>query len=320
VTSLKDRQRAAARARLEREMAERQQAAAQRRRRGYGITSAVAAVVVVVVAVVLVVSLTGGGKKSSPSAAASAGATAAACGWTPDPDPSASPAAPANPNLKNVGTPPASGQPRSGTQDLTLNTNLGTMVIQMDLTHAPCTSASFAYLASQKFFNGASCHRLLNTGDTHLLQCGDPSGTGQGGPTYNFADENLPTDQRPAYPAGVVAMANTGQPGTNGSQFFIVFGDTDLPAQYTIWGKVTQGLDIATKVGAAGDDEAFAGAQADGSQGPGGGHPKTKLTFNTVTAGPVQSGPASAAPAGSAAPSASAGSSATPSVAPSAQS
>jgi peptidyl-prolyl cis-trans isomerase B (cyclophilin B) len=307
VTSLKDRQRAAARARLEREMAERQQAAAVRRRRGYAILSASLAVVVVVVAVVIVFAVTGGKKKPSPTAAASATAAAAACAWTPSPNPSASPAQPANPDLKNVGTPPTSGEPRSGTQNLTLNTNLGPIVIQMDLTHAPCTSASFAYLASKKFFDGSSCHRLLNTGDTHLLQCGDPSGTGQGGPTYNFADENLPTGQRPAYPAGVVAMANTGQPGTNGSQFFIVFGDTDLPASYTVWGKVTQGLDIASKVGAAGDDGAFASPGPDGSQGPGGGHPKTKLTFNTVTAGPVQGASASPAPAasGSTAPSSS---------------
>jgi peptidyl-prolyl cis-trans isomerase B (cyclophilin B) len=308
VTSLKDRQRAAARARLEREMAERQAAAAKRRRRGYAILSASLAVVVIVVAVVVVLSVTGGKKKPSPTAAASASATAAAaaCTWTPNPNPSASPAPPKNPNLKEVGTPPTSGEPRSGTRNLTLNTNLGTIVIQMDLTHAPCTSASFAYLASKKFFDGSSCHRLLNTGDTHLLQCGDPSGTGQGGPTYNFADENLPTDQRPAYPAGVVAMANTGQPGSNGSQFFIVFGDTDLPAQYTIWGKVTQGLDIASKVGAAGDDEAFAGKQADGSQGPGGGHPKQKLTFKTVTVGAVENGSASPAPAVSGAASGSA--------------
>jgi peptidyl-prolyl cis-trans isomerase B (cyclophilin B) len=299
VTSLKDRQRAAARARLEREMAERQAAAAKRRKRGLSIFSAALAVVVVVV-VIVVVAATGGKKKSTPTAAASASAPAApaACSWVPNPNPSASPAAPANPNLKNVGLPPASGEPRSGTRNLTLNTNLGSMVIQMDLTHAPCTSASFAYLASKKFFDGSSCHRLLNTGDSHVLQCGDPSGTGNGGPSYNFADENLPTDQRPAYPAGVVAMANTGQPGTNGSQFFIVFGDTDLPAQYTIWGKVTQGLDIATKVAAAGDDEAFAQPGPDGSAGPGGGHPNTKLTFSTVTAGPVQAASASAAPAG----------------------
>jgi peptidyl-prolyl cis-trans isomerase B (cyclophilin B) len=175
-----------------------------------------------------------------------------------------------------------------------VNTNLGQITIQMNLAKAPCTSASFAYLASKKFFDGSSCHRLLNQGDSHVLQCGDPSGTGQGGPSYTFADENLPTDQRPAYVAGDVAMANSGA-NTNGSQFFIVFDDTDLPASYTLFGKVTQGLDIAKKVAEGGDDEAFASANPDGSAGAGGGHPKTKLTFTTVTAGPVQGG-ASTAP------------------------
>ena len=295
MTSLKDRQRAAARARLEREMAERAKAAQKRRQRGAIIGSAVA--VVLVIGIVVWIVAASGGKKAAPSAAASASATTSAaavgCQWVPNPDPSASPAAAANPNLKNVGTPPTTGIPTSGTQDLVLNTNLGQITIQMDLTKAPCTSASFAYLASKKFFDGSSCHRLLNQGDSHVLQCGDPSGTGQGGPSYNFADENLPTDQRPAYVAGDVAMANTGTPGSNGSQFFIVFDDTDLPAQYTLWGKVTQGLDVAKKVAQAGDDNAFA-KNPDGSAGPGGGHPKTKLTFTTVTAGPVRA--ASTAP------------------------
>jgi peptidyl-prolyl cis-trans isomerase B (cyclophilin B) len=295
MTSLKDRQRAAARARLEREMAERAKAAQKRRQRGAIIGSAVA--VVLVIGIVVWIAVAAGGKKPAPSAAASASEAASAvpvtCQWVPNPDPSASPAPAANPNLKNVGTPPTTGIPTSGTQDLVLNTNLGPITIQMDLAKAPCTSASFAYLAGKKFFDGSSCHRLLNTGDSHVLQCGDPSGTGQGGPTYNFADENLPTDQRPAYVAGEVAMANTGTPGSNGSQFFIVFDDTDLPAQYTVWGKVTQGLDIAKKVADGGDDSAFA-TNPDGSAGPGGGHPKTKLTFTTVTAGAVQN--ASAAP------------------------
>jgi peptidyl-prolyl cis-trans isomerase B (cyclophilin B) len=105
----------------------------------------------------------------------------------------------------------------------------------------------------------------------------------------------VPTDQRPAYPAGVVAMANSG-PNTNGSQFFIVFADTLLPADYTIFGNVVSGLDVAKDVGKAGDDGAFA-------QQAGGGHPKKKITFTTVTVGPVQ---ASAPPVASASASASA--------------
>jgi peptidyl-prolyl cis-trans isomerase B (cyclophilin B) len=174
---------------------------------------------------------------------------------------------------------------------MTINTNLGPIVVQLDLAKAPCAGASFTYLAGKHFFDNSSCHRLVNNSgadqqsgqpnDFHVLQCGDPTGTGQGGPKYKFDTEYVPTDQRPAYPAGVVAMANSGQPGTNGSQFFIVFGDTLLDPTYTIFGKVTKGLDIAQQVGAAGDDGAF-------SPNPGGGHPKKKLTFTTVTVGPVQ--------------------------------
>jgi peptidyl-prolyl cis-trans isomerase B (cyclophilin B) len=289
VTSLKDRQRAAARARLEREMADRAKVAQKRRQRSAIIGAAVA--VVVLAGIVILIVATSGGKKPSPSAANSASPSASAvpvsCQWVPNPDPSASPAPAPNPKLKNVGTPPTDNIADSGTQDMVINTNLGQITIQMDVAKAPCTAASFAYLASKKFFDGSSCHRLLNQGDSHLLQCGDPTGTGQGGPTYSFADENLPANDRPAYVEGSVAMANSGA-NTNGSQFFIVFGDTDLPASYTLFGKVTQGLDIAKKVGQGGDDEAFASPPADGSQAPGGGHPKTKLTFNTVTVGPVQ--------------------------------
>jgi peptidyl-prolyl cis-trans isomerase B (cyclophilin B) len=304
MTSLKDRQRAAARARLEREMAERAKTAHKRRQLG-AVIGAVVAVVVVIGIVVWIVAANSG-KKPAPTAAGSstpaASAAPVSCQWVPNPDPSASPAPAANPNLKNVGTPPTTGIATSGTQDLIVKTNLGQITIRMDLAKAPCTSASFAYLAGKKFFDGTSCHRLLNTGDSHVLQCGDPSGTGQGGPSYNFADENLPTDQRPTYVAGQVAMANTGTPGSNGSQFFIVFDDTDLPAQYTVFGKVTEGLDIAKQVAKAGDDNAFA-KNPDGSQGAGGGHPKTKLTFTTVTAGPVQGASATPSAAASLVPS-----------------
>ncbi len=281
-------------------MAERASTARRRRRRFAIIGSAVAAVAAVVL-VIWAVMATTAGKKSTPSANASASASTSAaptgCSWKPNPNPSASPAPAPNANIKNVGTPAASGEPRSGTRDMTIDSSLGKIVIQLDLTHAPCTSASYTYLAEKHFLDNTSCHRLVNSAGTnpqdgsatdfHVLQCGDPSGTGQGGPAYQFDDENLPTDQRPAYPAGSVAMANSG-PNTNGSQFFIVFGDTLLPASYTIFGHVTEGLDIAKQVGAAGDDGAFAQ-----SGGPGGGHPKKAITFKSVTVGPVQSGSAS---------------------------
>ena len=283
-------------------MAERAAAAAQRRRRGAIIGAAVAVVVVLGAVIWLVVGM-GGSKKSttakaSPGASTSAAAASGHCTWKPNPGPSAS--GPANPNLKNVGTPPLTDVPHAGTRDMMINTNLGPIVIRMDLAKAPCTAESFSYLASKGFFNGSSCHRLVNQSSTdqqgqpaefHVLQCGDPTGTGQGGPTYQFDNEYVPTDQRPAYPAGSVAMANSG-PNTNGSQFFIVYGDTLLSADYTLFGTVTKGLDVAQQVAAAGDDGAFA-------NDAGGGHPKKKITFNSVTVGPVQDASASASAAAS---------------------
>lgn len=276
-------------------MAERAATAARRRQRGAIIGAAAAAVVILGLVLWLVLASSGGkpqpAASGSTSPGASASASAAGCVWHPDPDPSASPATAPNPNLKDVGTPPTSGEPHSGTRDMTIETNLGQLVIQLDLAKAPCTAASFTYLAGKKFFDGSGCHRLVNkagadpqsgqASDFHVLQCGDPTGTGQGGPKYKFDTEYVPVDMRPAYPSGVVAMANSGQPGTNGSQFFIVFGDTLLDPGYTIFGKVTKGLDVAQKVGAGGDDGSF-------EPNPGGGRPKTKLTFTTVTVGPVQ--------------------------------
>ena len=93
-----------------------------------------------------------------------------------------------------------------------------------------------------------------------MLQCGDPTGSGSGGPGYTVPDENLPTETGVNYPAGTVAMANAG-PGTSGSQFFLVYQDTTLPANYTIWGKVTSGLDLVQKIASAG----VAGGSGDGA-------------------------------------------------------
>ena len=103
-----------------------------------------------------------------------------------------------------------------------------------------------------------------------MLQCGDPSGTGSGGPGYQFQDENL---TGATYPAGTIAMANAG-PGTNGSQFFICFKDSPLPASYTPWGKITSGMDVVTKIAAAGEDD---------SNGAGDGKPKQTVTIKSVT-------------------------------------
>ena len=133
--------------------------------------------------------------------------------------------------------------------EMTLNTNLGRIVIAMNPA-APITDASMASLANDGYFDGTSCHRLTTQG-IYVLQCGDPTGTGRGGPGYQIPDENLPQTEPNNYPAGTVAMANSG-PNTNGSQFFIVYADTSLPPAYTVWGEVTEGLGIVEQVAAAG--------------------------------------------------------------------
>ncbi|NJC66281.1 peptidylprolyl isomerase [Planosporangium flavigriseum] len=251
--------------------------AAQRRRRLQASIGAGAAVLVLIVGVVLIVTLTGNDKKRDNTAApaSSASATPTNCQWNP----SAKTGQPANPAAKDVGTPPATGEPRTGTQTMTITTNVGVVTAQIDTAKAPCTAASFTHLAGKKFFDNTPCHRLTTQG-IYVLQCGDPSGTGTGGPAYQFANENLPTDKRPAYPAGTIAMANSG-PDTNGSQFFIVYKDTELQPDYTVFGKVTQGLDVVQKVAEGGVDD---------TNGPGDGGPKTKVTIQSLTMGaPAQS-------------------------------
>ena len=137
----------------------------------------------------------------------------------------------------------------AGAASITFGTNCGDIVVALDAA-APKTVASEVFLAKSGFYEGTVCHRLTTQG-IFVLQCGDPKGDGTGGPGYTVPDENLPDGEGVTYPAGTVAMANAG-PGTSGSQFFIVYEDTVLPGDYTIWGSVTEGLDIVRDVAAAG--------------------------------------------------------------------
>lgn len=148
-----------------------------------------------------------------------------------------------------VVTPPTKLNPgRIGT--FTLVTNCGNIVIRTDGVKAPLTITALTILAKAGYFNATLCHRLTNSG-LYVLQCGDPTALGTGGPGFTFRDENLPKASTNNYPAGTVAMANSG-PSTNGSQFFLVFADTTLAPSYTIWGKITSGLDIVKGIAAAG--------------------------------------------------------------------
>ena len=136
---------------------------------------------------------------------------------------------------------------------ITLKTNCGEIQIAADGVNAPLTVISMTYLANKGYFDNSPCHRLTTQG-IFVLQCGDPAGDGTGGPGFSFADENLPTagaDGNYIYPRGTVAMANSG-PNTNGSQFFLVYKDSPLPPNYSVWGNITAGLDVLDNVASAG--------------------------------------------------------------------
>ncbi len=149
-----------------------------------------------------------------------------------------------------VDPPQADHVPSQGRATATVEMNAGTLTITLDRAAAPCTVQSFISLASQGYFNDTRCHRLVDTG-IFILQCGDPTATGTGGPGYTFADE---LTGKETYPKGTVAMANAG-PDTNGSQFFLVWADTPLPAKYTVFGQLdAQSLAVVQAIASQGVD------------------------------------------------------------------
>lgn len=215
----------------------------------------------------------------APTASASASATPSSAPVTDEtPTPSPSPAdsgqpaaAPAQPvaecappgSFRGPGpvfsaapTPPASPP---ADQRWTLATNCGVIVVELDPQAAPATVASLDFLSEQGYYDGTFCHRLTTEG-IFVLQCGDPTATGTGGPGYQLAEENLPAAGTANYPAGTVAMARAAEPGTTGSQFFLVYDDTTLNPDYTVVGRVTLGLETLQAIAAAGVE----GGGADG--------------------------------------------------------
>lgn len=146
--------------------------------------------------------------------------------------------------VKNI-TPPEVKPPFKN-RTFTFTTNCGDIVIQANGKGAPITVTALAALANGGFYNKTFCHRLT-TDEIYVLQCGDPTGTGRGGPNFTYRDENLPQAVEANYPAGTVAMANNGA-NTNGSQFFIVYEDTSMNPNYTIWGRVIKGLEIVKAI------------------------------------------------------------------------
>jgi len=152
--------------------------------------------------------------------------------------------------------------PKGAPADLVIGTDHGPITITLDTTKAPNNANSLAFLAGQGYFDDTSCHRLTTQG-IFVLQCGDRAGTGEGGPGYTTADENLPKAGDANYPKGTVAMAEPSG-GEAGSQFFLVYDDTTLPPDYTIVGEITKGLDVVENIAKAGVDMQQAGSPGDG--------------------------------------------------------
>jgi peptidyl-prolyl cis-trans isomerase B (cyclophilin B) len=283
VAGKQDRQRKLARERWERQQERRVERQRKIRQRG-AVGGSVAAVIAIAVGVYFLF-----GTSSKPSAAANpkptnssssspnpAGASIPAAtplATVPTGAPKTKPAShctytPSGTAARKVSAPPSTPDSSAKSQ-ATIVTNRGDVVIDLLNAWAPCTVNSFVHLAEQKFFDNTPCPRVTTSG-IYVLQCGDPTGTGSGGPGYKFGNENT---TGATYQAGTVAMANSGGADTNGSQFFIVFAHGSLAPSYTPFGIVVKGLDIVRKVAEAGDNN---------SNPAGGGAPKEKVTIESV--------------------------------------
>jgi peptidyl-prolyl cis-trans isomerase B (cyclophilin B) len=281
VASSKDRQRKLARAKLDRQEARRAVKERRNRRIRAGV-GAGAAVLLIAGGVAWL----GGAFDKAPETDPTANDI---CAWTPQ-------NAATTPELKDVGTPPAAGLPTSGTRQMKVVTNLGTITTALDLGTAPCASESMFYLASKKFFDNTDCHEITSFG---ALRCGDPSGTGRGGPLYTFYNEDVPTPPSPSpsassggakaaplYPKGTVAMISE-VPGNNGSQFLVFLKDYTPKDQalYPVIGKVTAGQDVLAKIAKV---PTVANAAGDKVK------PKDKILIQSLTVGGVVAGDAPA--------------------------
>jgi peptidyl-prolyl cis-trans isomerase B (cyclophilin B) len=293
-----EQRRAAAKRKLERQLERRAKQARMRRivLIAGGSIAAVAVLVVVVITVINTNSKSKSNTAATTTASGSATGTAATtpqtgpvppvpplpafkpsadlganCQYPPSQDPAAKPVKP--PRTGKIPTDPA----QVSASMVTSQGNIGLMLANNE---SPCTVNSFASLVGQSYFNNTKCHRLTTSSTLGVLQCGDPKGEGTGGPGYQFADE-YPTDQFPPndpkldepvlYPRGTLAMANAGT-NTNGSQFFLVYKDSQLPPKYTVFGTIqADGLATLDKI-------AKAGVAGGGEDGP----PASEVTIKSL--------------------------------------
>ena len=273
--------RDAAKRKLANQQARRAQQAA--RRRQIAVISSAAVVVLVLVGVVLL-STIGRGPSTAPAPAASASVapTAPASAAQPAAAPGACSYPAEGAAAKKNDPPQSDGVSHDGSASVAMATSAGPIGLTLNRAQAPCTVNSFVSLAGQGYFDGTTCHRLTTAEGLKVLQCGDPTGTGTGGPGYTIPDEK-PTGLAPSssgngtvtYPRGTLAMAKTSAPNSGGSQFFLVYADSTLPPDYTVFGTIDEaGLATVDKVAAAGTDD---------SNGTGDGKPKTAVEIQKAT-------------------------------------
>ncbi|MGH3900650.1 MAG: peptidylprolyl isomerase [Pseudonocardiaceae bacterium] len=283
-----EQRREAAKRKLDRQLARRAERAKARRR--YAVAGSAAAVVLVVGVVVLIVSL-GGRDQTADIAAKPSPAPTPATTDTTEPQPTGTVAGPpTRPQplpasvdcqyavtqqtpAKPVTPPPAGPTTTEGTVSATMQTSAGPIGLTLDRALAPCTVNSFVSLVKQGFYSNSPCHRLVTNPGLQVLQCGDPTGSGSGGPGYTIPDEVF---AELTYPRGYVAMANTGQPDSGGSQFFLIYGDSQLPPSYTVFATISpDGLTVIDQIAKAGSDGSL-------EPSPGGGKPKEPVTITSV--------------------------------------
>jgi peptidyl-prolyl cis-trans isomerase B (cyclophilin B) len=268
VAGKQERQRKLARERYQRRLV--REAQHRRRVRQWTISGGAA----VTVAAVIVVSVLLATRSPGPAQAKSKSTATPTATPTPTPSAVSEPAhyctyTASGTASRKVNLPPSTPD-YNATYQATINTNRGAIVIDLLNSKATCTVNSFVSLADQGYFANTPCHRLTTASGLYVLQCGDPTGTGSGGPGYKFADENL---TGATYNAGTVAMANSGA-NTNGSQFFLVYKNSQLPASYTPFGTIASGLNIIQNIANVGSNNA---------NGAGDGAPKEKVEIDSVT-------------------------------------
>ncbi|MET9291906.1 peptidylprolyl isomerase [Streptomyces sp. NPDC003077] len=246
------RRRQLARQKLERQQQRRQAARRKTKRRNAVIAGGLAVVLAAGAGACASVKLSGDdGAKADAAEQPSASPSKA-------PDPCGKPAKGA-PSKGHWDKEPAMSIDTSAAYTMRLDTTCGDITLKLDAAKAPRTVNSFAFLADKKYLDHSKCHRLVDQG-IFVLQCGDPTGTGTGTPGYTIPDENLkdPRLKGNVYPAGTVAMANRydGKDektrNTGGSQFFLVYENSQLPPNYTPFGTITKGMDVLKKIAAAG--------------------------------------------------------------------